>query len=651
MIFNLSGVADSIQYQRFLPLQSRITTPVPTMAWIARGQDASGLVQAAPLGSTPSVPAVATHRGELWCLWSDPSGDLYYAIGDNNVFQTRIQFPDRGIPVMAELTGMLYAIIIRDSGDMAHYVFDDAREQWTSPALLNRQVGFTSGTTPALIAFHNKLVLAFLQDSNLYYSTWTLNPRDEAATWKQPQEVNGIKEVGGIPALFVLDGKLHILCSANDENREILGFAYDSMADVWNSCGDVSEGKAAVGISATSYGESAFLAFQENGPDDESHSIFISEYEVGGWRPQEAVAGQTSFSPPQLVILNGRINCIFNANDETQALKWYSRSLLGYSLSTWMSHVPDDTLLSNITIPGTHDSCAKSNIPFVRTQYLSITKQMEAGIRFVDLRCRVDGAGELYMYHGGIPINMPRYLKFDTIMNEIFAFFQSQRPNPTETVLVSINNDDVSGKEPPEVFYNAVKAHIDATPTYEDGSSRWFTSNATAILREARGKAVLLRRYHPNPAISEEDRIGIDLSGWLNNDADFTLRTPSGVTVTLQDHWKYSEVIPLRALIDSKYIFVANMLQKAAASPPEHWFLNFMSAVGDPVDHGEIAESHWIAVGAHTKIVGEFVTGMNVSVRKRFGWDVKQKYGVIAIDYPELPKDSDLVSWLVGTNI
>jgi 1-phosphatidylinositol phosphodiesterase len=167
----------------------------------------------------------------------------------------------------------------------------------------------------------------------------------------------------------------------------------------------------------------------------------------------------------------------------------------------------------------------------------------------------------------------------------------------------------------------------------------------------ARGKAVLLRRYHADPFLPSAERIGIDLSGWLNNNADFTLTTFSGLTVHLQDHWQYSEIQPLSDLISSKYSCVSNMLSKAAAGDPEVWFLNFMSAVGDPVEHGEIAESHWIAVGAHSKFVGRFVKGMNASVRRDFKWELKTRYGIIAMDYPELPKDSDLIAWLVGTNM
>ena len=221
---------------------------------------------------------------------------------------------------------------------------------------------------------------------------------------------------------------------------------------------------------------------------------------------------------------------------------------------------------------------------------------------------------------------------------------------PTETVLISINNDDTS-EELPDIFYNAIKAHIEATPLYEDGSPRWITARETVTLGEARGKAVLLRRYQPDEALPPSRRMGINLSGWLNNNPDFILETPDGVTVNLQDKWQYSEIIPLAELVKSKFGFVSNLLEKAAAGQPDHWFLNFMSAVGDPVEKGEIAESHWIAVGAHSNIIGKFVQGMNPTVRKEFKWGVKKRYGVVAMDYPELPKDSDLIPWLIGTNM
>lgn len=507
-------------------------------AWIARGYNSDGFVQKYAQGQTFSVPALATHRGSLWCLWSDPSNELFYAVGNNSEFLARVPFPDQGIPVMAELLGMLHAIIVRKSGEVAHYIFDDNTQAWAVQAPLSISSGFETTTTPALVAYHNRLFLAFLQGESVYYSTWTWNARDNTATWSMPEELSGISRLTGIPAMCILEGKLHVMCSSAEGDRDILGFSYSLDESVWNSCEDVSEGKAAVGVSATTYGESAFLAFMEAGPDDESHKIFMAEYKDGTWKPHESVAGQASSSPPQLAVLNGRINCIFNSVEDGNDLRWYSRSLLDYSLSTWMANIPDDRLLSDITIPGTHDSCAESNIPFVRTQYLSITKQMEAGLRFLDLRCRFHDDGELYMYHGGIAIDFPVYLTLKKVIGEVFDFLE-RNGTPTETVLISINNDDTSNKEVPAMFYRVVQAHIENTPKYEDGSAKWITANTTRTLGEARGKAVLLRRFQANPLIESKDRIGIDLSGWLNNNSDFTLNTPDGVVATLQDKWQY----------------------------------------------------------------------------------------------------------------
>lgn len=104
------------------------------------------------------MPALTTHHGELWCLWSSPSGNLYFAIGDNDSFGERQLFPDRGNPVVAELFGTLHAVIVRNSGEIAHWVYDDIEGTWGEPTVLDQQVGLSTSQTPALIAFHNKLV-------------------------------------------------------------------------------------------------------------------------------------------------------------------------------------------------------------------------------------------------------------------------------------------------------------------------------------------------------------------------------------------------------------------------------------------------------------------------------------------------------------
>ena len=44
----------------------------------------------------------------------------------------------------------------------------------------------------------------------------------------------------------------------------------------------------------------------------------------------------------------------------------------------WMKNIPDETKLSKMTIPGTHDSCSLFGICCARTQTWSLVEQMRA---------------------------------------------------------------------------------------------------------------------------------------------------------------------------------------------------------------------------------------------------------------------------------
>ena len=57
----------------------------------------------------------------------------------------------------------------------------------------------------------------------------------------------------------------------------------------------------------------------------------------------------------------------------------------------WMSYIHDDTKISDISIPGTHDSGATHSIFDVagKCQDLSIKQQLRVGVRFFDLRLQL----------------------------------------------------------------------------------------------------------------------------------------------------------------------------------------------------------------------------------------------------------------------
>lgn len=659
--------------------------------WQPHGTSSSGLLQDAQDGRSKTVPAVAAYRGSLWVLWADMDDNIWYAVTTKEgQFGKRQRFLARGLPVIANLNGHLHAAITLDTGEMVHYLYDEEdKRTWVS---LGPVASAITNSTPCLVAFRGMLFLVFMRNSRLCYLVWTnpiahpASPAEQRGNWSEPAAVRDDGQTfQGIPALFVVNGVLRLLCGSADDRRDIRGYEYDSVSSTWSSSEDISGGRAVSGVSAASFGDRSYLGFIEDGPGGPDHGVYVAEYADGKWQPQEDVAGQSAAGPPQLAVLNGRLHCIFTDDTEARNLRWYSRPVLSYSLSSWMKDIADDALISHLTVPGTHDSCARGKLPFVRTQYLSVTEQLALGIRFLDLRLRVHDDGNLYCYHGGIPAHFPDGpLSFVSVMDEVWTFLRGANggETATETVLISINNDNSSAEEQadPARFYHAVESAIAATPSYLDGGHRWFVEPVTPTLGRVRGRAVLLRRYAGDPTISHTARQGLDLSEWMDNSPEFTIVTPTNIRLHLQDKWRYTKRIALAQLVASKSGHVQQLMERAATSPvadsdadtdpdaedwcvitrvdhEDDWFVNFCSAVGDPAEQGEIAQAKWIAVGARSSLFGPWVDGMNVTTRNYLqqlqmqeAGTSRRRLGIVNLDYPELPADNDLVARLIELN-
>ncbi|MFD5514128.1 phosphatidylinositol-specific phospholipase C domain-containing protein [Streptomyces sp. NPDC127051] len=52
-----------------------------------------------------------------------------------------------------------------------------------------------------------------------------------------------------------------------------------------------------------------------------------------------------------------------------------------------------------MTIPGTHESCARYGGLAVACQALTLPEQFDKGVRFIDIRCNLKN-GEFHIYHG-----------------------------------------------------------------------------------------------------------------------------------------------------------------------------------------------------------------------------------------------------------
>ncbi len=150
--------------------------------------------------------------------------------------------------------------------------------------------------------------------------------------------------------------------------------------------------------------------------------------------------------------------------------------------SDWMAKIPDETSLASINIPGTHNSGATRE-PFfgtARCQSLTLREQLEAGVRFFDIRCRHQN--DIFaIYHG--PIS--QRLRFGDVLKTFKTFLQT---HANETVILSIKEEHQPVKN--------TRPFVDTLQQYlNQDLPIWYTEASIPELGKVRGKIVLLRRF------------------------------------------------------------------------------------------------------------------------------------------------------------
>src|SRR5262249_36355145 len=204
------------------------------------------------------------------------------------------------------------------------------------------------------------------------------------------------------------------------------------------------------------------------------------------------------------------------------------------SHSSWMGDIPDNTRVISLSIPGTHNSCSVGGIlGFTKTQELDLSDQLNAGIRFLDIRLS-HYQDNLYVHHDVVYMGK----SYADVLAVCLDFLER---HPSETILMSVKDegrrDSVLGRlapsrvfgrssgdpmqwgirsnsfedafkartwenvEDPSLFYNL------ASPIPgNDAVSVNFTAKTT--LGDVRGKIILLRRFEAG------QDVGFDLTYW-----------------------------------------------------------------------------------------------------------------------------------------
>jgi 1-phosphatidylinositol phosphodiesterase len=102
----------------------------------------------------------------------------------------------------------------------------------------------------------------------------------------------------------------------------------------------------------------------------------------------------------------------------------------------WMGALPGSTYISQMTLPGTHETLATVGGDIVQCQSMGLLDQLNSGIRVIDVRLGPAGYGTtLSVYHGSIFQN----LTFDEVMVDLNFFLTLTAP--TDTVFMRVSNE------------------------------------------------------------------------------------------------------------------------------------------------------------------------------------------------------------------
>ncbi|KAI9717300.1 MAG: hypothetical protein M1812_004827 [Candelaria pacifica] len=587
--------------------------------------------------STPYAPALASHAGELWCLWADANNTPYYATGTNDKWNHRILFttPTTRMsdgPALAELDTVLHAVLVEGSDrQMYHYQFDKLTRAWGGRTSL----GNSSLHAPALAGFDNQLFCAFTKANNeLVYAYW-----NEANGWNASNPKSTGESTWGTPALYVRenedidDDELHLLFSFNRDSRAAQDLTYDKANDNFKRSANSPGEMMAFGCCATSFGRQAYMGFQSHSG---TGTVLVSEFDGVRWEQNDSL-NELSKDTPALAVLDGVVNCIYNAHGSGHNnLLWSQRPASSYPLDAWMAHLDDNTPLSGLSLPGTHDSCANTGSfvsgVFVDCQTMSITDQLNAGIRYFDLRCKLVN-GALLMYHGSVYLDR----SLNDVLKEIYNWLDIDR-HKEEALVAQVQQEHDSDLR----FSAAMKAVV------MDGKSRWVLTTTTPILRDVRGKIQLMRRYD-----AQAGYVGIDLWGkageaWKDNDANFQIQTSTGVNLFVQDYYELLRPdLSYQGVVSQKFRYVSDLIAPAIDSDSKTWYLNWTSGYGSAsnalyISAEALALGYWDLLNPHD--------GVNKALRNYLlRAPLKARLGVILMNFPEDP-DSDLICAIAQTN-
>jgi len=232
-------------------------------------------------------------------------------------------------------------------------------------------------------------------------------------------------------------------------------------------------------VAADAYGECKDLDGARITSEDECktacNSLKIKNvYQVGQW-------GHS----PGCFYYGGNRNCHWNTRTDVSWSAGDHFAVCRHKLNNvWMTGLNGDLYLSQLSIPGTHDSVSTSEYGnfchhenFCACQDRKIDEQLDAGIRFFDIRLR-HKQDTFDIHHGAFYLNR----NIDQVMADFAAFLKK---NPGEVIIMSYQIAE-SEKDTTRSFAASLQAVLDKNKGIV------YQGQRIPKLKDVRGKIVML---------------------------------------------------------------------------------------------------------------------------------------------------------------
>ena len=232
--------------------------------------------------------------------------------------------------------------------------------------------------------------------------------------------------------------------------------------------------------------------------------------------------------------------------------------------SGWMASLQDTVSVCRLSIPGTHDSgTAGVWFPmrhYARTQTMDLSRQWDAGIRFFDLRPKLED-GKLKIYHGPANCHI-------TFQEALLILKDKLELNPTEFCIVMTNSAG-GGQTAVDMTMELISSVIPAGMLVD------FRADMT--VSDMRGRILFIHRNAPSAGV---DYPGVVTRGWYENGLSHQVRmlskTDRSAVLWMQDCFTSGDNNPGRFL-RSKWDMVYSQLNAFGKADDGVWCINHAS--------------------------------------------------------------------------